>query len=579
MSQSHRHLPGDRRNKPHRARTSRLGCEGLEQRRVLAASLVLSGPTTAVLEGERATFTLQLSERLKTAETVTISTVPGTATYGTDYFAPSATTLLFGPGQQSKSFTIPLLRDQLKDQAEGIETFQVVVTPANRSLGVKTATVRIADYVALPSITVTGGSVTEGNSGSTPLNFTVSLSAAYPKPVTVSYATRDDSATVGDRDYQAASGTLTFNPGELTKTVAVQVNGDDIAEYDESFSLVLSAPTNARLGTATATGRIVNDELDQPGFQISIEYVTSFYGQVPPAVRTATEQAVARWQRVITGDLPGLLEESTGRYVDDFRMRVQMGLLGGGSDGGSGALANAMPVQYRTGTSGLPWLGDTGIDPADVANPQLVGILTHEIGHALGFAPGNAIFDRWVTGTNWTGTNALREYRTLARSSTPTGVPLETGGGGGTAGAHWSEATFGTELMTGYAEPAGVAMPLSRLTVAAFADMGYTVNYAAADTYSLPAVPIRAPVGTPNSSVPTGAGSTRRTRMSISQGGPSTPGNSSGYASAPQSVGIGRDAVAQTAAPVSAGRPSMVGRGTPTFPSRSLAFASLAGRS
>jgi hypothetical protein len=66
-----------------------------------------------------------------------------------------------------------------------------------------------------------------------------------------------------------------------------------------------------------------------------------------------------------------------------------------------------------------------------------------------------------------------------------TSVPLETGGGGGTAGAHWSEATFGAEIMTGFLN-GGVPNPLSRITVGAFADLGYTVNYAAADAYSLP---------------------------------------------------------------------------------------------
>jgi hypothetical protein len=117
----------------------------------------------------------------------------------------------------------------------------------------------------------------------------------------------------------------------------------------------------------------------------------------------------------------------------------------------------------------------------------MVTILIHEIGHALGFAPGNVIFDRWVTGSTWTGSNAVREYRGLAGTSV-TSVPLETGGGGGTVGAHWSETTFGAEIMTGFLN-GGVANPLSRITVGAFADLGYTVNYAAADAYALPTTP------------------------------------------------------------------------------------------
>jgi hypothetical protein len=64
------------------------------------------------------------------------------------------------------------------------------------------------------------------------------------------------------------------------------------------------------------------------------------------------------------------------------------------------------------------------------------------------------------------------------------GVPVEATGGPGTALGHWRETTFGAELMTGWAGP-GTNLPLSRVTVGALADMGYTVNFAAADNYTL----------------------------------------------------------------------------------------------
>lgn len=473
-------------------------CERLESRLCPAATLLLQGPTSVLLEGERADFTLTLSDVSPKAETVFVTTRPGTATYGADYFAPQSTQITFTPGQRTKTFSIATLRDAGTPITEGVETFSVIVTPANPSLGTRTAGVSIIDYVAPPDISIADVRLAEGNSGTSTMTFTVSLSTAFPKPVSVSYTTRDGSARTADSDYVAAAGTLNFAPGETRKTIGVTINGDTNLETDETFSLILSAATNGRISRGTAIGTITNDETDKPGFQITVQYLTSFYGEVPPSVRTAMQVAVQRWEKVITGDVPGYFEVSTGLFVDDFRMRVQMGLLGGGgSDGGGGVLANATPVQYRIGGTGLPWLGDTGIDPADVTNPQLVGILTHEIGHALGFAPGNVIFDRWVSGFTWTGPNALREYKTLAGGSM-TSVPLESGGGGGTVGAHWSETTFDTELMTGYAEAGGVPMPLSRITVGAFADLGYTVNYAAADAYALPP-PIVPPVTAPSS--------------------------------------------------------------------------------
>jgi hypothetical protein len=114
----------------------------------------------------------------------------------------------------------------------------------------------------------------------------------------------------------------------------------------------------------------------------------------------------------------------------------------------------------------------------------------HEFGHALGFgisgqgAPN--FYSRFVSGDGFTGPNAVREYRSRFGDKN-TSIPLETGGGPGTAGAHWRESVFDTELMTGFSEAAGVAMQLSAITVGALEDMGYTVNYAAADPYTAPA--------------------------------------------------------------------------------------------
>lgn len=100
----------------------------------------------------------------------------------------------------------------------------------------------------------------EGNAGPTSFLFTVSLSTASDQTVTVGFATSDGDATLGDNDYQAASGVLTFAPGETTRVVTVLVNGDAVNEADESFTLELSDSVNAALGFATSTGVIENDD-------------------------------------------------------------------------------------------------------------------------------------------------------------------------------------------------------------------------------------------------------------------------------------------------------------------------------
>ncbi len=110
-----------------------------------------------------------------------------------------------------------------------------------------------------PSLSVADASVTEGNSGTSDLAFTVTLSAAATSPVTVAYATANGTATAGS-DYAASAGTLTFAAGETSKVVHVQVTGDTVVEANESLTLSLSSPNGATIAHGTATGTIVNDD-------------------------------------------------------------------------------------------------------------------------------------------------------------------------------------------------------------------------------------------------------------------------------------------------------------------------------
>jgi hypothetical protein len=100
----------------------------------------------------------------------------------------------------------------------------------------------------------------EGNSGTTAFNFTVSLSAASSQTVSVNFATANGTATAGE-DYTAASGTLTFAPGEVNKTLTVQVNGDALIEGNETFTVNLSNASNATIAIAEGTGTILNDDV------------------------------------------------------------------------------------------------------------------------------------------------------------------------------------------------------------------------------------------------------------------------------------------------------------------------------
>ena len=115
----------------------------------------------------------------------------------------------------------------------------------------------------LPTISVDDASVTEGNTGTTTLTFTVKLSQAASGPVTVQYATADGTATAGT-DYAAQSGKLTFAAGEISKVVSIQVSGDTAVEATETLKLALSSATEATIADGNAVGTIVNDDVAAP---------------------------------------------------------------------------------------------------------------------------------------------------------------------------------------------------------------------------------------------------------------------------------------------------------------------------
>ena len=102
----------------------------------------------------------------------------------------------------------------------------------------------------------------EGKKGQTTLfTFTVTLSAAYDQAVTMSYRTVNGTATTSDSDYVAKTGTLTFAPGETTKTITIEVKGDSKKEANETFYLDLFDNSSNSLFTKNrGIGTILNDD-------------------------------------------------------------------------------------------------------------------------------------------------------------------------------------------------------------------------------------------------------------------------------------------------------------------------------
>jgi probable HAF family extracellular repeat protein len=112
---------------------------------------------------------------------------------------------------------------------------------------------------ALPSLTINDVTANEGRNGTTNFTFTVRLSAAVTTTASVNFATANGTAIAGS-DYNSASGTLVFNPGETARTVSVGVRGDRTREADETFTVNLSGAQGATIADGQGLGTIRNDD-------------------------------------------------------------------------------------------------------------------------------------------------------------------------------------------------------------------------------------------------------------------------------------------------------------------------------
>jgi uncharacterized repeat protein (TIGR01451 family) len=133
------------------------------------------------------------------------------------------------------------------------------------------AATAVTTITARPAIAIADAEAQEGDTGTRPMVFHVSLSTASSQTVTVEYATADNSATAGS-DYVSTNGVLTFPAGTTTRSVVVLILGDTIDETDELFTVRLSNPANATIADAAGVGKIYDD--DGPGIAIGDAEVT-----------------------------------------------------------------------------------------------------------------------------------------------------------------------------------------------------------------------------------------------------------------------------------------------------------------
>jgi len=350
-----------------------------------------------VVEGNAGTATMTFNVFLSAASASTITvgfaTANGTATSGTDFTANSGT-VTFLAGQTMQSLTVSVLGDVT---SEPDETLLVNLSnPVNASIADGQGAGTIKNDDALPALSISDVTLAEGNSGTTSFDFTVTLTPASTFPVTISYATADDTAIAGS-DYQATSGSLTFAAGQTTKTVSVLVTGEVTTEPNEDFFVNLFNPGNASVSDAQGQGNITNDDAN-PSITINdpsvVEGNTGFGPNMNFVITLSNPTS-------ITLSVPFSLVDGSATVGSDYQT----------NSGSFTVFPGATTAQVSIGI-----IGDTNVEPdenffmnlgatsgATIADNQGVGTIINDDGLA---SPGISINNVTVTEGNSGTVNA-----------------------------------------------------------------------------------------------------------------------------------------------------------------------------
>ncbi len=222
---------------------------------------------------------------------VAFSTMDGTAKANEDYVS-IAGTLFFLEGETTKTFNITILNNAALEPDETLMVTLRDLTNPDVVANPGVAVITLKDNSNTPILSITNSNATEGSAAT----FTVSLGPPTGRTVTVDYSTSDLAATSG-KDYQAVSGTLTFNPGVTTQTIVVQSLEDSIDEFVEDFELKLTNPVNASLlNDGVGTGRIIDNEAN---VTVSISDVSVFEGNSGTTSAVFTVRASAPHEKFI----------------------------------------------------------------------------------------------------------------------------------------------------------------------------------------------------------------------------------------------------------------------------------------
>ncbi len=324
------------------------------------ASIAVSPSAANEDSGTSLVYTVTLSQTNSSPTTVNL-TRSGTATSGTDY-ATINSPLVIAAGQTSGTITVNPTPDTT------VEPDETVVISLNAGSGYTVGSPNSATGTILnddlPGLSINDVSVNEGNAGTTNATFTVSLSApAGAGGVSFDLATADGTATAGV-DYAASSLTRTIPAGSSSATFTVLVNGDTLAEPDETFFVNVSNVTGATVSDGQGLGTIVNDDA-QPA--LSIDDVSVNEGSSGTTTATFTVS----------------LSAASGQTVT-----VNYATADGTATAGSDYVARSGTLSFAPGVTAqgvaVTVNGDTAVEPNETFSVGLSGASNATIARATG---------------------------------------------------------------------------------------------------------------------------------------------------------------------------------------------------
>ena len=314
---------------------------------------------------------------------------------------------------------------------------------------------------------------------------------------------------------QGATVTFAVASGGGSVTGATQVTNQNGVATVGNWTLG-SAGTNTLTATVagvTAATFTATAAAAASAYNVDLRYV----GTAPSTtIQSAFTNAASRWSQIITGDLPDVgtgtaagpgscgqanFPDTRNTTIDDVIIYAEIAAI----DGAGGTLGSAGPCFSFQGKTVIGYMKFDVADMDAMANNGTLGeVIVHEMGHVIGIGTLWSSFltqsstsgsdTSWIrtTDVRYTGTAGNTAYFALGSGATGSGSPIENCGSGAPSSCgvgnwlgHWRETTFRNELMTGFISAPG--NPLSRMTIGALQDLGYVVNSAAADAYSLPA--------------------------------------------------------------------------------------------